>query len=38
MHQKFLMNHFITDHENVRLILRELDPLGVEERAWQSLT
>ena len=25
------MNGFITDHERVRLILKELDPLGTEQ-------
>ena len=38
MHQKLLTNRFITDHESVRLILRELYALGIEKRARQSLT
>ena len=38
MHQKLLMNAFIIDHESVRLILKELDPLGVEQRTRNSLT
>ena len=29
MHQKLLMNGFIVDHEILRLILKELHPLGV---------
>ena len=31
MLQKLMMNIFIIDHESVRLILKELDPLGVEQ-------
>ena len=38
MNQKVLMNSFITDHGNVRLILKELDPLSVEQRVRHSLT
>ena len=38
MHQKLLMNSFIIDHESVRSILKELDPLGVEQRGRHSLT
>ena len=38
MHQKLLMNAFIIDHESVRLILKELDPLGVEQRTRNRLT
>ena len=38
MHQKLLMNVFIMDHESVRLILKELDPLDVEQRTRHSLT
>ena len=38
MDQKFLMNSFITDHGNVRFILKELDPLSVEQRVRHSLT
>ena len=32
MHQNLLMNGFLVDRESVRLILKEIDPLGVEER------
>ena len=38
MHQQLLINGFIIDHESVRLILKELDPLGVDQRAWHILT
>ena len=38
MDQKLLMNCFNIDHGNVRLILKELDPLSVEQRARHSLT
>ena len=38
MHQKLMMNGFIIDHESVRLILKELDPLGVEQGARHRLT
>ena len=38
MLQKLMMNIFIIDHESVRLILKELDPLGVEQRARHRLT
>ena len=33
MHQKLLINGFIIDYKSVCLILKELDPLGVERRA-----
>ena len=38
MHQKLLMNDFIIDQESVRLVFKELDPLGVEQRVQHSLT
>ena len=38
MHQKLMMNGFIIDHESVHLILKELDPLGVEQKAQHRLT
>ena len=38
MHQKLLINNFIIDHESVRLILKELDHLGVEQREGHILT
>ena len=38
IHQKLLMNGFIIDHESVRLILKEHDPLGVEEGAQHCLS
>ena len=38
MHQKLLMNGFIVDRESMRLILKELNLLGVKQRAWRSLT
>ena len=38
MLQKLMMNIFIIDHESVRLILKEFDPLGVEQRARHRLT
>ena len=38
MHQKLMINGFIIDHESVRLILKELDPLVVEQRARHRLT
>ena len=37
MHQKLLLNSFIIDHERVRSILKELDPLGVEQIVRHSL-
>ena len=38
MHQTLLMNGLIIDHETTRLIFKELDPLGFEQRALHSLT
>ena len=38
MHKKLLIKGFIIDHEIMRLILRELNPLSVEQRAQHSLT
>lgn len=38
MHQKLSMNGFTVDHETVRLILKSLDPDGVELRANHRLT
>ena len=32
MHQNLLMNGFLIDRESVRLILKELDSLDVEQR------
>ena len=38
MHQKLMMNGLTIDHKRVRLIFKELDPLGVEQRARHHLT
>ena len=38
MYQKLVMNGFIIDHESVHLILKELDPVGVKQRARHSFT
>ena len=37
MYQKLLMNGFIVNHKIVRLILKELDPVGVEQRVRHNL-
>ena len=37
MHQKLLINGFIINYESVRLILKEFDPLSIEQRARHGL-
>ena len=38
MHQKLVMNGYVVDHDTVRLVLKSLDPEGVERRARHRLT
>ena len=38
IHQKFLMNGFVIDHESAPLVSKELDPLGAEQGIRHRLT
>ena len=38
IHQKFLMNGFVIDHESAPLVSKELDPLGAEQGIRHHLT